>query len=71
MAREKNREGKSNEIKVSYKGSTLIVKVTRDGLLECPICNEYLFYSEEDLFHHVTSHARNLLKKIKPAPKNK
>jgi uncharacterized C2H2 Zn-finger protein len=61
----------TKEIKVSYKGSTIIVRKTDEGLLACPVCGEYLFYSEGDLFSHIASHAKGTLKRIRPAPKSK
>ena len=54
---------------IEYSGSKIPVEKDERGLYSCPICKDYLFYTIEDLMHHIVSHARNNLKAIKPSPK--
>ncbi|MCE4610479.1 MAG: hypothetical protein F7B17_00720 [Desulfurococcales archaeon] len=60
---------RKTKIIIEYSGSRIPVERDERGLYTCPICGDYLFYSVEDLMHHVIAHARNSLKAIRPAPK--
>ncbi len=63
------RKSKRMKVIIEYKGS--IVEAERDerGLYSCPICNKYLFYSPSDLMHHIVSHAKGIIKHVRPAPR--
>jgi uncharacterized C2H2 Zn-finger protein len=54
---------------VEFKGSKFVAERDQRGLYVCPICRNYMFYSEKDLVLHIVAHARNTLSRIRPAPR--
>jgi hypothetical protein len=45
-------------VKVEYEGSLIYVKINKDGLYICPICEDALFHTPRDLMLHIVAHAK-------------
>lgn len=51
------------EERVEFSGSAIRAK-REGGLLLCPVCKKALFYTAEDLLHHIKSHAEGYEKDL-------
>lgn len=52
-----NRHDVKNEVIIDFAGSLFKTYKVKNGLYECPICKNTLFYSEKDLIRHILYHA--------------
>lgn len=50
-------------VRIEYEGSVVYVKVNKEGLYICPICDKALFQTPRDLMLHIVAHAKGYTEK--------